>query len=88
MLYYFKAFKNFDLPRYEVKSKIYNNLKVIENVETYAKYFEAKLKKTKKNIDLKCNLKDLISDLNYLKQYLEKEATTKSCFFITQNKEE
>ena len=39
-------------------------------VEELAKYFEEKLRKYKKIPEIRCNLLDLISDLNYLKQYL------------------
>ncbi len=41
----------------------------IEYVESLAKYFEKKLSKNYDNIELRCNLKDLIYDLNILKQY-------------------
>ena len=43
-----------------------------EYVETLAKYFEDKLKKHKKNIELRYNLTDLITDLDFLKQYITK----------------
>lgn len=73
MLYYFYFFKASQLTREEFKNNLYDSLQDIEIVETYAKYFENKLKKRNKSIELKCNLKELISDLNFLKQYLEKE---------------
>lgn len=73
MLYYFYFFKDSSLTRNELKNNLFNSLQEIEMVETYAKYFENKLKKKNKNIELKCNLKELICDLNFLKQYLEKE---------------
>ena len=41
-------------------------------VETLAKFFEEKKEKNKKNIELRCNLIDLITDLDFLKQYLTK----------------
>lgn len=81
MLYYYNAFKNKDLSCKEIKTKIYNNLHEIETVETYAKYFNLKLKNTKNKVELKYNLKDLINDLNYLKQHLEIELTSNSQFF-------
>lgn len=55
-----KLFKNF------FKKKLVN----IDYVESLAKYFEKKLSKNNNNIELCCNLKDLIYDLNILKQYL------------------
>lgn len=53
-----------------VKRYLKKRLIDIEYVESLAKYFEEKLKYCRKNNDLKCNLIDLIYDLNYLKQYL------------------
>ena len=41
-------------------------------IETILKYFCDKYKNCKKKIELRCNLYDLINDLDYLKQYLEK----------------
>lgn len=48
-------------------------LEDVEYVEELAKFFERKLrlKKYKKNGDVRCNLIDLIYDLDYLKQYLD-----------------
>lgn len=69
MFVYFKLIKNtFHEPIFKkfIKQRIVD----VEYVETLAKYFEDKLKKNKKNIDLRCNLNDLIYDLEYLKQYL------------------
>lgn len=81
MLSYYNTFQNKDLSYKEIKTNIYNNLREIETVETYAKYFNLKLKSTKNKVELKYNLKDLINDLNYLKQHLEKELTSSSQFF-------
>lgn len=39
-------------------------------VESLAHYFEKIQDRNKNNIELKCNLQDLVYDLNYLKQYL------------------
>lgn len=72
MLYYFYFFKDSSLSKKEIKANLYNSLQDLENVETYAKYFENKLQKKYRNVELKCNLRELISDLNFLKQYLEK----------------
>lgn len=47
------------------KQKLLN----VNFVETLAHFLEIKLKNTN-NIELKMNLKELIYDLNYLKQYL------------------
>ena len=73
MLYYFYFFKESSLSKKELKANLYNSLQDLETVETYAKYFDNKLRKKYRNVELKCNLKELISDLNFLKQYLEKE---------------
>ena len=55
-----------------VKKEIKKKLQDIYYVETLAKYFEDKKNLKKRSIELDYNLKDLINDLNYLKQYLEK----------------
>lgn len=70
MLCYFDTMDETDLSVKEIKNKIFSSLHKIETVETYAKYFDSKLKQYKKNIELRCNLCDLISDLNFLKQIL------------------
>ncbi len=69
MLYYFKVFKN-NRSEKQVKAFFNQRLEDITYVETLAKYFESKLRTNKKNHEVRCNLNDLISDLNYLKQYL------------------
>lgn len=53
-----------------IKKFFLQNLKEVSYVEELAKYFETKIHKCKKNIDLRLNLEDLVNDLNYLKQYL------------------
>lgn len=70
MLDYFSFFKYTKKNEKELKNGIKANINSIYYVETLAKYLECKRKKNKKNIDLKCNLDELINDLNYLKQYL------------------
>lgn len=69
MIYYFRAIKN---PNDEetIKKFFKQRLEDVEYVESLAKYFEKKLRKNKSNIDLRCNLQDLVYDLDYLKQYL------------------
>ena len=70
MLDYFHCFdhtSDVELAKKEVKRKIQS----IYYVETLAKYFEDKKNKYQKNIELRCNLVDLINDLDFLKQYLE-----------------
>ena len=70
MLDYFHCFdhtSDVELAKKEVKRKIQS----IYYVETLAKYFEDKKNKHQKNIELRCNLVDLINDLDFLKQYLE-----------------
>lgn len=69
MLYYFKVFKNNQSEK-QVKAFFDQRLEDITYVETLAKYFESKLRTYRKNHEVRCNLNDLISDLNYLKQYL------------------
>lgn len=69
MLYYFKVFKNNQSEK-QVKAFFNQRLEDITYVETLAKYFESKLRTHRKNHEVRCNLNDLISDLNYLKQYL------------------
>lgn len=54
----------------EVKMFFNQRLEDVVYVESLAKYFEEKLRKHKKTPEIRCNLLDLISDLNYLKQYL------------------
>lgn len=68
MVVYFNLIKK---PYDELTIKKYfkKNINNIEYVESLAKYFEKRLQKNYNNIELRCNLKDLISDLNYLKQY-------------------
>ena len=44
-----------------------NNIYYIENL---ASYFERKLKRHYKNVEIRCNLVDLLYDLDHLKQYL------------------
>ena len=70
MIIYFNVLKE---PKDEkvIKEFFLQNLKSVDYVESLAKFFEMKLYKVKKNIDLKLNLEDLINDLNYLKQYLD-----------------
>lgn len=69
MVFYFGLIKN---PKDEknIKKFFLQRLEDVEYVESLAKYFEKKIPKSKKNHDLKCNLNDLVYDLDYLKQYL------------------
>lgn len=69
MVYYFGIIKNSNNEKV-IKKFFYQKLYDIEYVESLAKYFEKKLIKNKVNIELRCNLKDLIYDLDYLKQYI------------------
>ena len=68
MAFYFNIIK--DVDNESIKKVFLLKLKDPVYVETLAKYFEKKLSRCKKNIDLRCNLVDLVNDLNYLKQYL------------------
>lgn len=69
MLFYFGMLKD-EKNEKTVKKFFVKKLDDIEYVETLAKYFERKLKQYKDKVEIKCNLLDLINDLNYLKQYL------------------
>ena len=69
MLLYFGTIKN-EKNEYNIKKFFFQRLQDVEYVESLAKYFEEKLRKYKKIPDIRCNLLDLINDLNYLKQYL------------------
>ena len=71
MLEYFK-FKS-ESQEIDLKFKQYLNekLKDIYFVETLIKYLDDKLKRNYKKVELRCNLYDLIYDLDYLKQYLD-----------------
>lgn len=69
MVFYFGLIKNPKDEKY-IKKFFLQRLEDVEYVESLAKYFEKKIPKTKKNHDLKCNLNDLVYDLDYLKQYL------------------
>jgi hypothetical protein len=68
MLDYFKLLDNTD--EIEMKKRIITQFQDIYYVESLAKFFEDKLKKNKKKVEVRCNLIDLIHDLDYLKQYL------------------
>lgn len=70
MLDYFHCFDNEDVEF--AKKEIGRKIQSIYYVETLAKYLEDKKNKHIKNIELRCNLIDLINDLDYLKQYLNK----------------
>mgnify|MGYP006947702322 FL=1 len=69
MLDYFHCFDEVEDVEF-AKDEIKNKIRSIYYVETLAKYFEDKKNKHIKNIELRCNLIDLINDLDYLKQYL------------------
>lgn len=69
MIYYFEIVKE-DGKEELIKKFLEQRLEDIVYVESLAKYFEKKLKKYGKIPDVRCNLLDLINDLNYLKQYL------------------
>lgn len=69
MLDYFGVFKD-TKNKVAIKRFFSMRLEDIEYVESLAKYFEEQMKKNKKNIEVRCNLRDLIYDLDYLKQYL------------------
>jgi hypothetical protein len=69
MVYYFGTIKD-SADEQIVKKFFKDNLQNVEYVESLAKYFEKKLQKNYKNVELRYNLIDLVNDLNYLKQYI------------------
>lgn len=73
MLDYFNIFDKKNLSKDKAKYFLKENINNPIFIETILKYFCDKYKNCKKKIELRCNLYDLINDLDYLKQYLEKE---------------
>lgn len=71
MLYYFKIFDSKELSSKNAYIHIKENILDIYFVENLSKYFEQKMKTNNKKIQLRCNLLDLINDLDFLKQYLD-----------------
>ena len=70
MVVYFEIIK--DLNHEDIiKIFFHNSLCDIAYIESLAKYFETKRLKYKSNIEVLCNLNELIDDLNSLKQYLK-----------------
>lgn len=69
MVLYFDIIKSENREFY-IKKFFSQRLEKVEYVESLAKYFENKIKTSQQNIELKYNLKELVYDLNYLKQYL------------------
>lgn len=69
MVLYFGIIKSENREFY-IKKFFSQRLEQVEYVETLAKYFENRIKTSQQNIELKYNLKELVYDLNYLKQYL------------------
>ena len=72
MLEYLNIFENCNETKKTIKKGIYNKIRSFYYVESLAKYFEDELKKNKNNVEVRCNLVDLIHDLDFLKQYLVK----------------
>lgn len=72
MFNYFDLFKDHKESKKELKKQIYNKIRSFYYIENVAKYFEDKLKENQKNVEIKTNLKDLLYDLDCLKQYLTK----------------
>lgn len=70
MLEFFCCQKLSNLKYETLNDKIKNKLIDITFLETLIKYFEQKYKSYYKKIEIRCNLEDLIYDLNYLKQYI------------------
>lgn len=72
ILDYLNLFSGYSGSKYDLKEKIYNILLDISYVESLIKFVEKKMKNCN-NVELKCNMKELMLKLNFLKQYLEKE---------------
>ena len=72
MLNFYGLFDDKNETEKYIKEKLNINLYDIYYVESLSKYFEDKREITKNNITLKYNLLDLTTDLDYLKQYLNK----------------
>ena len=66
MLDYFNFFEN----RAESEQVLKKKIKTKMNNINYIDYFERKLKRHYKNVEIRCNLVDLLYDLDHLKQYL------------------
>ena len=71
MLEYFNFFDNTSFGKSDIRFFLKQKISDICFVETLIKYLDDKLKFNKKKVELRCNLSDLINDLDYLKQYLE-----------------
>ena len=69
MLIFFEVIKD-SKHEEQIKKFFMQRIEDITYVETLAKYFEEKLRKNGNHTELRCNLLELICDLNYLKQYL------------------
>ncbi len=70
MLEYFNFFKSHTESELVLKKKINSKMSDIYYIENLAYYFERKLKRHYKNVEIRCNLVDLLYDLDHLKQYL------------------
>ncbi len=71
MLEFFCYLDNNDWNKQNIRNYLKSNIKDICFVETLIKYFEEKLKQNRHKIELRCNLLELITDLDYLKVYLD-----------------
>lgn len=72
MLQYFN-FTSDAFAKTSLRDSLKSHINDIVFVETLIKYFDTKRKINKNKIELRCNLQMLVDDLDYLKQYLEKE---------------
>lgn len=70
MLEFFEFFDKTEDVKY-AKRKVKDKMQSLYFVESLCYFFEKRLKQNMKNEEIRCNLYDLISDLNYLKQYLK-----------------
>ena len=71
MLENFHYFNYDSWDKQSIRDYLKTNIKDICFVETIIKYLEDKLKENMKKVELRCNLSNLIDDLDCLKQYLD-----------------
>lgn len=71
MLEYFHYFDCEFWNKKDIRDYLKNNISDICFVETILKYLEDKRRRNIKKVELRCNLSNLINDLDYLKQYLD-----------------
>lgn len=69
---YFHFFKEVKRSKSQILKSLSYRIQDIRFLENLLSFFEDKLSKNQKNVEIRINLVDLIYDLNTLKQYLSK----------------